>query len=145
MAGISLAQLQRIVLTLSSEQTPVATARATVREAARLVGGARATLAFFDAAGQTETVTRYVVGAQADDSPDLREDESYLQRAFGESRVVIHDSDELLPLPAVAVPCQPGRRTVGALGVVFGTPERRPDQSEVEALSHLALIAAIAV
>lgn len=143
--GPSLQQIERIVLSISGEPHSAAVARASVREVSRLLGASRALLAFFDADGRTESVTRFAIGAAPDETPSLKEDEQFVRNAYAEEKPVIAAVGDLLELPAVAVPCRPGNRVVGAIGVVFATPDHEPGPRDITTLGLLGSLAAIII
>jgi PAS domain S-box-containing protein len=142
---VSVGQLDRIVHTISGESSAPAVARATVRELSRLLGSSRTILAFFDADGRTESVTRYIVGLAGDDGPIIQEDERFLQTAYEKSQIVLHQPDDILAFPAVAAPCQRGTRQVGAIGVIFGSVDHAVSSEVAQTLSLIGVTAAIAI
>ncbi|HLZ07058.1 MAG TPA: ATP-binding protein [Chloroflexota bacterium] len=145
MTAISVEQVERIIQSISSEPSAPAAARATVREVSRLLGSSRAVLAFFDAAGRTESVTRHIVGLASDDASVLEDDEQFIQQAYETSDIVNHAPDDSLPFPAVAAPCRSGMRSVGAIGAIFGSADHPVDRVDSQALSLIGSTAAIVI
>jgi PAS domain S-box-containing protein len=142
---VSVGQLERIIHSISSEPSAPAAARATVREISRILGSSRTILAFFDADGRTESVTRHIVGLASDDVAILQEDEGFVRNAYENSEVVVHAADDLLSLPAMAAPCRLGTRTVGAIGVVFGSADHAIERADSQILGLVGSTAAIVI
>lgn len=140
---VSIPQLERAIAMIGGEASAAAMERAAVREVTRLLAASRATLVFFDAAGIPESVTRYAVGATDDESPVLSAEEAFVRQAYEEARPIIHTPDDLLPFPAVAVPCRLQGTPVGALGVVSSCTDSAAADEDLAALSLLGSVLAV--
>jgi PAS domain S-box-containing protein len=137
-APLSIAQLQRAIAAIGAEATTATIARMAVREATLLCGASHAILAFFDLAGDLESVTRHTVGAEHDDTPVLHPHEGFVQRAFTEDQAIAEPLEPGGQQLAVAVPCRLGSRVVGALGVILSSAGRALGDEELAALLLLA-------
>jgi PAS domain S-box-containing protein len=143
--GPTIQQVERIILSLSGESHAAAAARSSVREVARLLGASRAILAFFDADGRTESVTRFAIGAALDETPSLRDDEQFIRTAYTDERPTLATVGDPIAYAAVAVPCRPGYRVVGAIGAVLASPDRKPTPQEITALGTIGTMATIII
>ncbi|MBI3968701.1 MAG: response regulator [Chloroflexi bacterium] len=143
--GVGIAQIERVLDAIGREGNAGGIERVTVREATKLLGGSRAMLAFFDASGNLESITRYAVGVIVDEQVVLAADEAFLYQAYIEDEPIRRQCDDSSPLAALAVPCRLNGQVVGALGVVFPasapriTPEATTALALVGSLSAMAL------
>lgn len=141
----SIGQIDRVIHNISSHSSAPAAARATVREISQLLGSSRTILAFFDADGRIESVTRSVVGLAGDDGPVLQDDEHFLQIAYETAQIKVHRPNDALPYPAVAAPCLLGTRSVGAVGTVFGSVDHVISSEDTQSLSLIGTAAALVI
>ncbi|HLH73259.1 MAG TPA: GAF domain-containing protein, partial [Chloroflexota bacterium] len=143
MAKIAVEQLERALANISSQPSPGTVARVAVREIARLTGASRAVLAFFDAGGGLESVTRYAVGESGDETPVLTPEEEFLRQAYEQGQPVIHHATLAEPFNSVATPCYRGDRAAGALAVISPSVDLTSGQDTIAATSVLGSVAAL--
>ena len=143
MAEISVGQLERALANIARQPTAGTVERVAVREISRLTGASRAILAFFDAGGELESITRYAVGESADDTLVLDPAEDFVRRAYEQDAVALQLPTAVEPRCSLATPCHVGDRAAGALGVVFSNVGFTPSPDTIAATRFVGSVAAL--
>lgn len=132
-AGVTIDALNRSLASIASQTSVAAITHTTIRDAVRLGGATRGTLAFFGVDGNLDSITRYALGATADNTPELSPDENIALAAYQQSQDIVHRPTSPDDAAALAVPCWLGNQTVGALVLFFQTADRlaQPDIASV--------------